>query len=162
MPALSTSHAGLRRIRLLGLGLVLAALAGLGGCAGASVRWNFDYNQASRQAEQQGRPVLLYFWDWLSVDRSRMESEVFNDPRVVAEMRRTINVPLEQGWFPDLVRKYDVTSVPTLILLAPEGIEQARLQGVPTPEEFLNWLRSALAQPVTTQPIATRVGPGTA
>lgn len=131
--------------------LILACTAG---CQG--VRWNFDYNQAQRQAERQDRPILLYFWDWLSLDRSRMDSEVWNDPRVIAESKRVIVVPLEQGWFPDMVKKYGVESAPTLILLSSQGVEIARLRGVPRPEELVTWLRTHLAHPTTR---ATATGP---
>jgi hypothetical protein len=129
--------------------LLAVVLATAGGCAG--VRWDFDYAQAQRESQRQNRPVLLYFWDWLSIDRSRMDSEVWSDPRVIAETRRVIVVPLEQGWFPDMVKKYQVESAPTLILLSPQGTEVARLKGVPTPEELVTWLRTSLAQPAATR-----------
>ncbi len=117
----------------LAVALLAVLVTGMTGCAG--VRWDFDYNQAQRISKQDGRPVLLYFWDWLSIDRSRMDSEVWNDPQVIAESRHVIVVPLEQGWFPDLTRKYHVNSTPTLVLLTPQGTEISRLNGVPRPEQ---------------------------
>lgn len=153
MPSHRTSRAIVRRFGLPVVGLLAFVFGGMVGCAG--VRWNFDYSQAQRQAQRQNRPMLLYFWDWLSIDRSRMDSEVWNDPRVIAETRRVIVVPLEQGWFPDMVKKYQVESAPTLILLSPQGTEVARLKGVPTPEELVTWLRDSLAQPTATRAAAT-------
>lgn len=112
-------------------------------------------------AQRDNRPMLLYFWDWLSRDRARMEMQVFSDPRVVAAMRRTVNVRLEQGWFRDRARQYDVRSVPTFVLTNPDGLEQSRLTGVPTPEVFVDWLQAALRQPPASQPSGNEAAPTT-
>lgn len=154
MPSDRTCPVALLPSRLLLAGLLALVLAGATGCEG--VRWNFDYNKAQRQAQQQNRPILLYFWDWLSIDRSRMDSEVWSDPRVITETRYVIVVPLEQGWFPDMVKKYEVESAPTLVLLSPQGAEMGRLTGVPAPEGLANWLRTQLAQPPATRSTATQ------
>lgn len=129
--------------RRLHIGLVGIALAMVCGCAG--VQWNFDYVKAQRQAASQNRPMLLYFWDWLSIDRSRMDSEVWGDPRVIAQSRHVIMVPLEQGWFGDVMRQYKVESAPTLVLLSPQGAEISRYKGVPTPEALVEWLQKGLS-----------------
>lgn len=134
--------------------LLVLVLIGAAGCGGA--RWQFDYNNALRQAEQQNRPVLLYFRDWLSIDRNRFEAQAFNDPAAVAELRRTINVWLEQGLFPELVRRHEIETIPTFVLLAPSGQERARLSGVPTTETFTRWLRDSLNGRAATPPVATQ------
>jgi hypothetical protein len=143
-----------RRVALWGL-LILTCLAAPG--CGAKTRWYPDYGQAQPVAQREHHMMLLYFWDWLSRDRARMEMQVFSDPRVKAEMRRTVNVRLEQGWFRDLTRQYDVHTVPTFILTDSEGVEQARLSGVPTPQAFVDWLNSPTNESVpATQPAATQ------
>ncbi len=129
----------------------------LTGCA-PGIRWHPDLPQGRQAARADSRPMLLYFWDWLSPDRARMETQVFSDPRVVAAMHRTANVRLEYGWFRDLARQYDVQTVPTFVLTSPEGVEQARLTGVPSPDAFLSWLQDALPPP-TTKPTATETPP---
>ena len=125
--------------------------------------WYPDYSQAQPVARRDNRPMLLYFWDWLGRDTARLDTQVFPNPRVAAAMRRTINVRLEQGWFRDLARRYDVSTAPTFILTDPDGVEQSRLSGVPTPKDFIDWLNASInrapatrpaapADPVTTQP----------
>jgi hypothetical protein len=103
--------------------------------------------------------MLLYFWDWLSRDQARIDLQVFPDPRVIAAMRRTVNVRLEAGWFRDLARRYDVRQTPTFILTDPGGVEQGRLTGVPAPQEFVAWLEEALRQGSATQPVDAATGP---
>ena len=147
-----------RRLALWGLLALLACSAP--GC-GAKINWYPDYGQAQPVARRDNRPMLLYFWDWLSRDRARMEMQVFSDPRVVAAMRRTVNVRLEQGWFRDLTHQYDVRTVPTFVLTDPEGVEQARLTGVPTPGVFVDWLSAAMHQVAATQPAAPDQSPAT-
>ncbi len=119
-------------------------------------RWYPDLPQGQKIAQAEKRPMMLYFWDWLSRDRARVELGVFNQPQVIAALRRTVNVRLEVGWFRDLARQYDVRQLPTFILTDPEGVEIARLTGVPTPQDFAAWLDQALRHRGTTQPAATR------
>lgn len=133
------------RLRRLGMLMLLAGvLAASSGCAG--VRWEFDYPKAQRTAAAQNRHILLYFWDWLSIERSRMDSEIFPEPAVIAEMQHTENVPLEHKWFADLARRYQVQAIPTFIMLTPQGDEVDRLTGVPAAEQFVAWLRDARTQ----------------
>jgi hypothetical protein len=82
---------------------------------------------------------------------------VFPDPHVVAATRSTVNVRLEQTWFRDLARQYDVRTVPTFVLTDAAGVEQIRLTGVPTAQEFASWLTGALNQ-AASRPAATRSG----
>lgn len=144
---------------LAGLPVLLLPLAC--GCA-EQIKWYPDLDQAQRVAERQNRPMLLYFWDWLSQDTARLDMQVFPDPRVVAATRRTVNVRLEQTWFRDLARRYEVHATPTFILTDPQGAEYARRTGVPGNQEFVTWLTEAAAQPsatqkvVATQPAATQ------
>lgn len=147
LAALSTIPAAQRRSRRFALcGLLGLALLAAPGC-GPRIKWYPDYTQAQPVAQKQNQPMLLYFWDWLSRDRARMEMEVFSDPDVAAMMRRTVNVRLEQGWFRDRVRQYDVRTVPTFILINPQGAELSRLTGVPAPADFIKWLQTSIKQP---------------
>jgi hypothetical protein len=142
------------RIALALSGLLLAVA--MCGCA-EQVRWYPDYPQGEKVALAETRPMLLYFWDWLSPDTARLDMQVLPDPRVTAAMRRTVNVRLEAGWFRDLARRYDVLKTPMFILTDPNGVEQARLGGVPTPQNFVAWLEESLRPRGATQP----AGPAT-
>jgi len=142
-----------RRLLPALLGLALVSLCG---CA-EQIKWYPDYPQGEQVARAENRPMLLYFWDWLSRDHARVEMQVFPDPRVTAAMRRTVTVRLEAGWFRDLTRQYDVRLTPTFILTDSNGLEQGRLSGVPTPRDFVAWLEETLRRRGATQP----AGPAT-
>lgn len=145
--------------RLRGAAMPLMLLmAAVAGCS-QQTHWYHDYPQGERAAQAQHRPMLLYFWDWLSRDQARIDLQVFSDPRVTAAMRRTVNVRLEAGWFRDLARQYDIRQTPTFILADARGIEQSRLSGVPAPEEFVAWLDTALQQAAGTQPATPTTQP---
>jgi hypothetical protein len=120
------------------------------GCADR-IKWYPDFNQAQPVAQRDNRPMLLYFWDWLSPDTARLDMQVFPNPRVVAATRHTVNVRLEQTWFRDLARRYDVRATPTFILTDPQGVEHTRRTGVPSDQEFIAWLSDALTRASSTQ-----------
>jgi hypothetical protein len=126
------------------------------GCA-QQIKWYPDYRQGEQVARAENRPMLLYFWDWLSREQARMDLQVWPDPRVTAAMQRTVNVRLEAGWFRDLTRQYDVLQTPTFILTDPSGVEQGRLCGMPSPQDFVAWLEKSLPRRGATQP----AGPAT-
>jgi hypothetical protein len=145
-----------RRIAPVLSGLLLAAFTC--GCA-QQIKWYPDYPQGEQAARAGNRPMLLYFRDWLSREQARIDLQVSPDPRVTAAMRRTINVRLEAGWFRDLAHQYDVRQTPTFILTDSNGLEQARLSGVPTPQDFVAWLEESLRRRGATQPAGSATRP---
>ena len=85
-PSRRRIRAGWRRcLPILPLLLVVAPLCG---CS-QQIRWYPDYPQGERAAQADNRPMLLFFWDWLSRDQARIDLQVFSDPRVAAALRRT-------------------------------------------------------------------------
>jgi len=150
---------GMPRLTKRSMPWLIATLTGaiLGSAGCASVQWNYDYNAARKLANEQHRPMLLYFVDWLSPARTKMDLEVFADPQVVAEMQDTINVFIQYNWFEDLAKNYKISIIPTCVLTGPAGTELSRITGVPAPAEYLAWLRKAkgaAAPAAGTRPLA--------
>lgn len=144
-----------RTARLLGAAICLAPL----GCA---VRWDLDYNYARGVAEQQKRPMVLYFKDWSSPDHRNFVSQVLQSPIVARELKDTVNVELLHNWGP-AAQLYKVENKPQVcIVCAPNGREIDRLvvnNPIPSADKFAEWLRraKAAARPAS-QPSGAKVG----
>jgi len=128
--------------RAIGLaGVTLGVLAFLPKEEGPGLAWE---PYSSEALQEEGSPVLLYFYaDWC-LPCKELAATTFRDPRVIQAL---------QGWLllkvdltrdtggqasqeRDLLRRFQVAGVPTLILLGPAG-EQRTMVGYIGPESFL-------------------------
>lgn len=109
----------LNRITQTGVILLLLTAPAL---AQEGVRWQTDLEQASRQAAQTGRLVLVHFWaDWCQ-PCVRLEKEVFIHPQVAAALEaHYVPVKLNADHFAATARSYGVDSLPTDVILTPDG-----------------------------------------
>lgn len=148
----------------IGLGLLAAALAG--GCGPV---WIIDPSYAERLAKEKNRPLFLYFKSWDSTQHRNMRLQVFADARVAKEMTDTINTELEYAFFPDYRARYGVKEPQVCVMCAPDRSEvgkQMKVDPVPTPEKFLEWLRASKAAamgppgPLSPPSAAPRPAPG--
>jgi thioredoxin-related protein len=125
---------GMKRV----LGLFVAL--GLTACAARAVTWQEDVPAALDQAKESGRYVLMNFTgtDWC-VWCIRLDREVFQQPEyksfadgnlvqvMVDFPKRKAQTPERKQANAELMKKYGVQGYPTLILLAPDGREAARM-----------------------------------
>lgn len=137
----------------VGLALALTAVPSL---RAAELTWQTDFAQASQQAAQEHKYVLLDFTgsDWCPWC-IKMDKEVFNQSQfsdfalknlVLVRLdfpRKTAQSPAEKSQNEDLAKKFGIEGFPTYILLDPSGKEVRRqvgyLQGGAT--AFLDWLK---------------------
>ena len=73
--------------------------------------------------------------------------KVFDNPPVRNELRDTVNVEVEYGFWPELDRRYRVITPQVCVMCSPDGQEVSRffVNPVPTEDKFLEWLREAKA-----------------
>src|SRR5207244_585742 len=100
-------------------------------------------------AAEKQRPLLLYFRVW-HLSSHRDMKKVFDNPPVRNELRDTVNVEVEYGFWPELDRRYRVITPQVCVMCSPDGQEVSRffVNPVPTEDKFLEWLREAKARAV--------------
>lgn len=108
---------------------------------GGTIAWRPTYESALSEARDNGRPVWLQFTGPWCRYCSMMESTTFQDPKVITEVRkRVVPVKVQADQRQDLLASYEVSSLPTTILLDSRGREMARFQGYLDPSQFLGAL----------------------
>ena len=104
----------------------------------AVVYWRDNFEAATKEAQEQKRPVLLE----LSLDGcphcQRLDRETYTDQAVAEALNtRFIPVHLEGRHHMDLVQKFSVTGAPTTLIFSPEGKELHRFAGFYAPQDYL-------------------------
>jgi protein disulfide-isomerase len=136
----------------VGLALMLSAATSM---RGAELSWRTDFAQASQEAAQQHKYMLLDFTgsDWCPWC-IKMDKEVFSQSQfstfalknlILVKLdfpRKAPQSPAEKSQNQDLAKKYAIEGFPTYILLDSNGKEVRRqvgyLQGGAT--AFIDWL----------------------
>lgn len=106
-----------------------------------------DIDRHFTAARALGRPVLLYWGASWCPPCNRLKSTLFNRAEFVELSRGFIAVHVD-GDLPGaqkLGARFRVRGYPTLVLLAPDGVEITRLPGEGDPAQVMRTLRSALA-----------------
>jgi thioredoxin-like negative regulator of GroEL len=112
-----------------------------------TIQWEKSFDQAMRNARKAGKPVFVDFWaDWCAWCR-RLDRTTYADPVVVNLAQEFVTVKVNtEGSHRELevARKYEVTSLPTIVFLSPEGRQILRLNGFLGPGQFPQTLDAAL------------------
>lgn len=136
--------AGRRTVRLFrALLILLPAVSCLTGCGPT---WLIEPRAAERIAQDESKPLLLYFKAWDSSQHRNMVLEVFNNPAVKSELVDTVNVELEFAFFPEYCKRYNVQRPQVCVMCTPDGRRvdtPLYVNPVPAPEHFLTWLKRA-------------------
>ncbi len=109
-------------------------------------RWQADYEHAFKLAEQQNRPVFIFYKSVISADCNEMLFNVLNRPDVAVHFNDTVNCLLDWYYPPNrrLMARYGVTNVPGIVIVNPDGTHHAR-QGRMTAPQVISFVRGAKA-----------------
>ena len=122
-------------------GVTLGVLVFLPKEEGPGLAWEPYSPEALETAQEEGSPVLLYFYaDWC-LPCKELAATTFRDPRVIQALQGWLLLKVDltgEGTSPEqgLLRRFQVVGVPTLILWTPGG-EQRTMVGYTGPEPFL-------------------------
>jgi thiol:disulfide interchange protein len=111
--------------------------------APASFAWVEDYDAAVAMAAQKNEPVLLAFKATWCGPCKQMDAEVFSKPAAARLLANWVAVHIDLDQNSELARKYQVSGVPTFIVLSPAGKEVDRTDGRLSLQELAAFLASA-------------------
>ncbi len=125
--------------------LMLALWLGMPQRAESAIRWQPLQVSSLDAARRATRPALIDFVaDWC-IPCHEMQQTTFADPRVRAEAERfemfRADITQESDETTDIVDRYQVHGVPTVIVLDASGAEIQRLVGYTGAEEMLDVMR---------------------
>ncbi len=117
----------------------------------SAVAWTTSYASAMQTASAKQQPILLAFKATWCGPCKWMDAEVFSQPVVGKALSTWVPLHVDVDKSPDLVRKYQVTGVPTFIALSPAGEVLGRTTGPLSVEELASFLASSTGVPATAQ-----------
>jgi thiol:disulfide interchange protein DsbD len=132
-------------------GLVLAAfLVASVAMRGPGVTWNSYAEQTLQEAQNLKKPVIIDFYATWCTPCRELEEVTFHQPDVVSLVEKNftmVKVDVTKGGNPyheELLKKYDVKGVPTIVFLDAEGKERTDLRLVDflPPDKFLAHMRT--------------------
>ncbi len=121
--------------------------------------WTESVEEARRISAEKKIPVILHFeasWCGACV---RMHKHVLNDSAVREFLgKRVIGVKIDTDRHRDLIGRYRVSTLPTEIVIGPDGAEQSRYVGAVSLRSYLSRLQTISKQTESLKPVtaATR------
>lgn len=135
---------------LLAAGTRPAAAAGparVGGPPPPSPRWEKSFDEAQKKARRLGRPIVVDFWaEWCGWCE-RLDRSTYADPLVLERAQDFVAVKVDtEGSHREVevAVAYEVTSLPTILFLSPEGRQLWRVNGFQGASPFARTMDSAL------------------
>jgi thioredoxin-related protein/YHS domain-containing protein len=128
-----------------------------------SLRWETDMNTAMARAERENRPLFVHFVGNDCIPAQQMENEVFVQPNIAAHLQANyVMVKINASENTALAQKFAVTSIPTDLILHPNGQQiHRRTGGIPAEKfgEYLAYLQTLQPDKVPPPPAPTAVAP---
>jgi len=131
---------------ILTLGFAAAIAFGGGVHGPAGIRWERKFEDALKKARAARKPVMIDFWaEWCGWCH-RLDKTTYVDPAVLKLAEDFVAVKVNTEGEPRDVAvaiRYDVSSLPTIMVVSPQGRPIARVNGFVGPGQFPRVLEGA-------------------
>lgn len=109
--------------------------------------WKHDFTDAAKEAKQAARPLLIHFGAAWCPPCRQMEKDVLHhaDVRDVLA-RQFVAVMIDSDQHPDLISQFEIKSLPTDVIIAPDGVVVLKAEGGRDRKTYLAQLRHVLEQ----------------
>ena len=131
---------------IVALGFAAAVAYGGGGHATAGIHWERRFEDALKKARTSHKPVIVDFWAQWCGWCHRLDKTTYVDPAVVKLSEGFVAVKVNTEGDPRetaVAIRYDVSSLPTIMVISPEGRPIARVNGFVGPGQFPRLLEGA-------------------
>lgn len=128
----------MRSIRAVSLA-ALVAVAAAGSARGQNqMPWQPNIETAQQIAAQTNRLVLLHFWSNSCAPCVKLDREVFSKPEVARALDQNfVMVKLNVEEAPGTARLYNVSSIPTDVIVLPNGRLVSQSQSPPSATQYI-------------------------
>lgn len=124
--------------------LAMVAFAGRT-CVAEEINWRTSYAKALEEAAESDRPVLVKVSAQWCSHCTRMQRETLSDANVANEVSDNfVPLALDADRDAELIRRFQVRTFPTTIVVAPDRTILRRITGYQGRSEFTANLRGAL------------------
>ena len=114
--------------------------------AQSGIGWLTDWRAARDLAQSQNRPVLLHFWSNTCVPCKQLDRNVFTRGDVARAVSGFVAVKINVDQSPELAQFYEIESVPTDIIVDPNGVTLMSSPSPHDPNQYIAMLDSVKAQ----------------
>ena len=131
--------------------IVLALVAGCvlgcssgessGSASGEGIEWLTDWTQALEKAQDEDKPLAIYFYTDVCPSCRKVEDSVFKDGEVGDFFNESFVSLKSNAGRSTLYKKYGISAVPTIVFSSPDGYEGSneigRITGARPADEFV-------------------------
>lgn len=127
-------------------GVVLLAGVGRLAAQAPEIQFRTDYNDARKEADKKGLPLVIYFTTDNCFWCNRLVGEVFADGTVAKTMNdKFVPLKIHAAKEPQLVQMLSIRAYPTVILAGPDGKILGTIEGYQDANKFFDNLQRTLA-----------------
>ena len=121
--------------------------------------WKHDFTDAAQVAKQSGRPLLIHFHATWCPPCRQMEKDVLHHSDVRDLLSRNfVAVLVDSDQHPELIQQFEIKSLPTDVVIAPDGTVFPKMEGGRDRKTYLAQMRHVLEQiPARNEPSRSEI-----